>query len=145
MSYISDFVNQAIAGQKISQKAFKNQYEEFLKAIDEPWQGNVRILFIRIPKEWFKGQISGIRYVEDEPYALYEAALEMFSACLSVLTATKSTPFVPELTMRFTTLFPAPPTPITLIFTTVSGLLSKPNAILLPPAVISANIPAGPG
>ena len=35
MSYISDFVNQAIAGQKISQKAFKNQYEEFLKARSE--------------------------------------------------------------------------------------------------------------
>ncbi len=82
MSYISDFVNQAIAGQKISQKAFKNQYEEFLKAIDEPWQGNVRILFIRIPKEWFKGQIPGIRYVEDEPYALYEAALEYQDALL---------------------------------------------------------------
>ncbi len=82
MSYISDFVNQTIAGQKISQKAFKKQYEEFLKAIDEPWQGSVRILFIRIPKEWFKGQISGIRYVEDEPYALYEAALEYQDALL---------------------------------------------------------------
>ena len=82
MSYISDFVNQVIAGQKISQKAFKKQYEEFLQAIDEPWQGSVRILFIRIPKEWFKGQISGIRYVEDEPYALYEAALEYQDALL---------------------------------------------------------------
>nr|WP_300789048.1 TolC family protein [uncultured Acetatifactor sp.] len=82
MSYISDFVNQVIAGQKISQRAFKKQYEEFLQAIDEPWQGSVRILFIRIPKEWFKGQISGIRYVEDEPYALYEAALEYQDALL---------------------------------------------------------------
>lgn len=82
MSYISDFVNQVIAGQKISQKAFKKQYEAFLKAIDDPWQGKVRILFIRIPKEWFKGQISGIRYVEDEPYALYEAALEYQDALL---------------------------------------------------------------
>lgn len=82
MSYISDFVNQIIAGQKISQRAFKKQYEEFLQAIDEPWQGSVRILFIRIPKEWFKGQISGIRYVEDEPYALYEAALEYQDALL---------------------------------------------------------------
>ncbi len=71
MSYISDYINQVIAGQKISQKAFKAQYEEFLKAIDQPWQGNIRILFIKIPKEWFKGQISGIRYVEDEPYVLY--------------------------------------------------------------------------
>ena len=76
MSYISSFVNQAIAGQKIDGKAFKNKYEQFLVAIDAPWQGKKKILFIRIPKEWFKGQISGIRYVEDEPYALYEAALE---------------------------------------------------------------------
>ncbi len=82
MSYISDYVNQVIAGQKISQRAFKQQYEAFLTAIDKPWQGNVRILFIRIPKEWFKGKLSGIRYVEDEPYALYEAALEYQDALL---------------------------------------------------------------
>lgn len=82
MSYISDYVNQAIAGQKLSQKAFKKQYEAFLTAIDKPWQGNIRILFLRIPKEWFKGQISGIRYVEDEPYALYEAALAYQDALL---------------------------------------------------------------
>lgn len=82
MSYISDYVNQAIAGQKLSQKAFKKQYEAFLSAIDKPWQGNIKILFLRIPKEWFKGQISGIRYVEDEPYALYEAALAYQDALL---------------------------------------------------------------
>lgn len=82
MGYISEYVNQAIAGQKIDGKAFKSKYEEFLVAIDAPWQGKIRILFIRIPKEWFKGQISGIRYVEDEPYALYEAALEYQDALL---------------------------------------------------------------
>lgn len=90
MSYISDYVNQAIAGQKISQKAFKAQYEAFLTAIDKPWQGKVRILFIKIPKEWFKGQISGIRYVEDEPYALYEAALEYQDALLEKQNEEKS-------------------------------------------------------
>lgn len=82
MGYISEYVNQAIAGQKINGKAFKAKYEEFLKAVDKPWQGHIRILFIKIPKEWFKGQISGIRYVEDEPYALYEAALEYQDALL---------------------------------------------------------------
>lgn len=82
MGYISEFVNQAIAGQKINGKSFKSKYEEFLVAIDAPWQGKKRILFIRIPREWFKGQISGIRYVEDEPYALYEAALEYQDALL---------------------------------------------------------------
>ena len=82
MGYISEYVNQAIAGQKINGRAFKSKYEEFLKAVDAPWQGHIRILFIKIPKEWFKGQISGIRYVEDEPYALYEAALEYQDALL---------------------------------------------------------------
>jgi hypothetical protein len=43
---------------------------------------------------------------------------------LSVLIAINSTPFVPELTIRFTTLFPAPPTPTTLIVTTFSGPVS---------------------
>lgn len=82
MGYISGYVNQAIAGQKINGRAFKRKYEEFLVAIDAPWQGKKRILFIRVPREWFKGQISGIRYVEDEPYALYEAALEYQDALL---------------------------------------------------------------
>lgn len=82
MGYISDFINQALSGQKVNGKAFKQRYEEFLTAVDKPWQGKKRILFIKIPKEWFKGQISGIRYVEDEPYALYEAALEYQDALL---------------------------------------------------------------
>ena len=82
MNYISGYVNQVYAGDKVNKKAFKSAYEVFLKKIDEPWQGKKKILFIRIPKEWFKGAISGIRYVEDEPYALYEAALEYEDARL---------------------------------------------------------------
>lgn len=76
ISYISSFVSQIQNGDKVDGSAFKLAYDEFLTAIDKPWQGKKRILFIRIPKEWFKGQIDGVRYVEDEPYALYEAALE---------------------------------------------------------------------
>lgn len=82
MNYISGYVNQVYAGNKVNKKAFKSAYEVFLQKIDEPWQGKKKILFIRIPKEWFKGAISGIRYVEDEPYALYEAALEYEDARL---------------------------------------------------------------
>lgn len=82
MNYISGYVNQVYAGTKVNKKAFKSAYEVFLQKIDEPWQGKKKILFIRIPKEWFKGAISGIRYVEDEPYALYEAALEYEDARL---------------------------------------------------------------
>lgn len=82
MSLISGYVMQALNGQKINAKAFKNSYKQFLKKIDEPWNGSYRIWFIRIPKIWFKGAIDGSRYVEDEPYALYEAALEYESARL---------------------------------------------------------------
>lgn len=82
MDIISGYIEQAFAGTKVKKKPFKQDYEDFLKEIDKPWQGKLRILFIKIPKEWFKGAISGIRYVEDEPYALYEATLEYETARL---------------------------------------------------------------
>lgn len=76
MRLIDSFVSQAKRGEKLDSAAFKLKYGELLDAVDKPWQGKKRILFIRIPKEWFKGAIDGIRYVEDEPYALYESAVE---------------------------------------------------------------------
>lgn len=75
MSYISTFYQQAKGHEKLDTEAFKREYDKLLAAVDAPWQGSWRILFIRIPKEWLKGKISGVRYVEDEPYALYEAVL----------------------------------------------------------------------
>ena len=75
MNLINSFVQQVLNGEKVDQAAFRLKYDEFLKKIDEPWQGSFKILFIKIPKEWKKGEVDGIRYVEDEPYALYEAAL----------------------------------------------------------------------
>lgn len=89
MNLISGYVEQVYAGNKVNKKAFKSAYETFLQKIDEPWQGKKKILFIKIPKEWFKGEISGIRYVEDEPYALYEAALEYEDARLERENAAK--------------------------------------------------------
>ncbi len=76
MGLISPYVQQVKNGQKVDSSAFKLSYDQFLKKIDEPWTGSWKILFIRIPKEWIKGQIDGVRYIEDEPYALYENALE---------------------------------------------------------------------
>lgn len=73
---ISSYVMQVKNGQKIDGDAFKASYDKFLEKIDKPWQGKYRILFIRIPKEWLKGSIDGVRYIEDEPYTLYENALE---------------------------------------------------------------------
>lgn len=82
MGYISEYVKNALAGERIDTKGFKQKYDQFLQAIDSPWQGNIRILFLKIPKEWFKGEISGIRYVEDSSYSLYEASLSYQDAVL---------------------------------------------------------------
>lgn len=76
MNSLQAYVNQAKSGQELDSDAFKSTYDQFLRKIDEPWNGKKRILFIRIPKEWFKGEIDGVRYIQDEPYALYTAALD---------------------------------------------------------------------
>lgn len=76
MSYISSYVQQVKNGEKLDGAAFKSSYDKFLVEIDKPWTGKKRILFIRVPREWFKGAIDGVRYIEDEPYGLYETALE---------------------------------------------------------------------
>ena len=77
---ISGYVQQALDGSSINKRAFKKDYDAFLKKIDEPWVGKKRILFFKFPKEWWKGDTDGIRYVEDDPYVLYTAALEYESA-----------------------------------------------------------------
>lgn len=76
MSYISSYVTQAKRGEKLNTAAFKLSYDQFLTVVDAPWQGSIKILFIKIPKEWFKGSLDGVRYVEDEPYLLYSNVLE---------------------------------------------------------------------
>lgn len=79
---IDSFIEQAKKGEKLDSAAFKLKYNELLESVDEPWQGKYRILFIKVPKEWFKGKIDGVRYVEDEPYALYESAVAYQSLCV---------------------------------------------------------------
>ena len=86
---ISPYVELAMKGSKIPKKAFKQDYDRFLKEIDEPWQGSYRILFISFPKEWLKGSLDGIRYVEDDPQVLYTAALDYESARKSLEVAKK--------------------------------------------------------
>lgn len=76
MRMIDSFINQAKRGEKLDSAAFKLKYNELITVVDKPWEGKIGILFIKVPKEWFKGAISGVRYVEDEPYALYESAVE---------------------------------------------------------------------
>lgn len=80
MSILDGFINQVKDGNHVDAAAFKLKYNEFLKLIDQPWEGTKKIWFVRIPKEWFKGDIDGVRYVEDEPYILYECAIEYQNA-----------------------------------------------------------------
>lgn len=80
MSLIDSYVNQVKNGEKVETRAFKSAYNRLLTAVDDPWTGSFKILFIRIPKVWLKGAIDGVRYVEDEPLALYESAIEYQNA-----------------------------------------------------------------
>ena len=57
------------------------------------------------------------------PICIFKLAFDFINACLSVFIATNSTPSMPESIILSTALFPAPPTPITLI-TAVSSVLS---------------------
>lgn len=80
MNGIEPYIQQALQGDTIDSSAFKKDYNRMLKDIDAPWDGHIRILFIKINKEWFKGAVAGSRYVEDDPYALYSGALEYADA-----------------------------------------------------------------
>jgi len=77
---IAPYVNQALSGSKVQKKAFKTAYDAFLKQIDAPWNGAyvIKLLFfkISIPKEWLKGEVDGIRYVDDDPYAMMDVTLD---------------------------------------------------------------------
>ena len=77
---ISGYVNQALNGQDVSSRAFKKDYKAFLDKIDSYWKGKKRILFIKIPREWFKGSLDGTRYIEDDPYVLYQNVLDYVGA-----------------------------------------------------------------
>ena len=80
INLISGYVTQALNGQTINKKAFKKSYKDFLNRVDSYWQGKKRILFIKIPRIWFKGSTAGTRFVEDDPYVLQEDALNYQSA-----------------------------------------------------------------
>lgn len=80
ISLIDTYVNQVKNGEKVNKREFKKDYNRLLTAVDDPWTDSFKILFIRIPKVWIKGAIDGVRYVEDEPFTLYESAIEYQSA-----------------------------------------------------------------
>lgn len=80
MNYIQTYINMAKQGMDVDYGAFQLKYREMLKALDKPWSGKIRILFFRFTKEWFKGEIDGTRYIEDEMYAVYTACMEYGNA-----------------------------------------------------------------
>lgn len=80
LNSVQPFIQQALNGEKVDSGAFKKVYNQMLEDVDAPWESKIRILFFRFPKEWFKGAVDGSRYVEDDPYALYTAALEYADA-----------------------------------------------------------------
>ena len=59
---------------------FLDKYNSLLTDIDKPWNGNytINLLFfkLKIPKEWFKGEFDGVRYFEDQKYAVFLAIKE---------------------------------------------------------------------
>lgn len=65
---------------RINYDEFIQKYNYTLTQIDSPWDGAyvINLLFfkIRIPKEWFKGEYSGTRYMEDQKYALFVSLTE---------------------------------------------------------------------
>ena len=80
MNYIQTYINMAKQGLDVDYGAFQLEYREMLKALDKPWAGKIRILFFKFTKEWFKGEIDGTRYIEDEMYAVYTACMEYGNA-----------------------------------------------------------------
>lgn len=80
---INGYVQQAMRGEKVNAKAFRNSYNQFINLIDSHWEGKKRILiFFKIPRLWFKGDLDGSRYIEDDPYVLYQDTLDYQDARL---------------------------------------------------------------
>ncbi len=82
MSRIDNFLSLFKQGQgsQVDTAAFKAQYDQMLADFDAPWDGSIRILFFTFTMGWFKGELSGTRYIEDDLYALYAACFEYTDA-----------------------------------------------------------------
>lgn len=78
---IGSYVSSALNGNTINKKAFKKDYKSFLEKIDSYWKGKKRIfLFVKVPRLWFKGNMDGTRYIDDDPYVLFQNVLDYASA-----------------------------------------------------------------
>lgn len=84
LSSVDPFVTQAKAGKAVDEEAFKNAYDAFMKKADAPWDKVFKLWLIfftlRFPFEYLKGELSGTRYIENEPYLLYTSSLDYVSS-----------------------------------------------------------------
>ncbi len=80
MNLINSYINAALNKQAVSKTAFYKDYKKFLEKIDSYWNKSFRILFIKISFEFLKGEMDGTRYIEDDPYTLYNNALDYIQA-----------------------------------------------------------------
>ncbi|MCR5486530.1 MAG: TolC family protein [Lachnospiraceae bacterium] len=79
MNLISSYVYQAMNGQEVSKKAFKAAYKNFLEKIDSYWAGKFRILFVKFSRLFLKGNLDGTRFIEDDPYVLFNNVMDYVS------------------------------------------------------------------
>jgi hypothetical protein len=78
---ISSYVSNALNGSTVNKKAFSKDYKAFLTQIDSHWQGKKKIFwFLKLPKIWFKGDLDGTRYIEDDPTVLQQNVLDYSQA-----------------------------------------------------------------
>ncbi|MDQ2085360.1 hypothetical protein RBH29_02765 [Herbivorax sp. ANBcel31] len=79
-SKVSILESELSKNSEINYRSFLNKYHRALNNIERPWTGRRRIRLgffsIRIPREWFQGEYDGIRYFEDEKYALFLSLIE---------------------------------------------------------------------
>ncbi len=90
LNAIDTFLSQVRRGEDVDYAAFQLKYNDMLESFDSPWAGSVRILFFSFTKEWFKGEISGTRYIENDLYALLTACKEYQSAVTEYESAVKT-------------------------------------------------------
>ena len=90
LNAVDNFLNQVKRGEDVDYAAFQLKYNEMLESFDSPWNGSIKILFFRFTKEWFKGEIDGTRYIENDLYALLTACKE-YQAAVSDLESAEKT------------------------------------------------------
>lgn len=80
MGLIRPYITAVKQGSDVDFAAFKITYKQMLKQMDEPWNTTWNFWFFSFPYEWFKGEVDGTRYLEDEMYAPYTACMDYNTA-----------------------------------------------------------------